>query len=85
MRGLSQVSSAMKSISGGNTWCRSCEVRSSWTCSRNWKKMRLEQRERGGNVAAALTTEEIGTRSQVASETLKMIMDCVSPVNGKPL
>lgn len=62
MRGLSQVSSAMKSISGGNTWCRSCEVRSSWMCSRNWKKMRLEQRERGGNVAAALTTEEIGTK-----------------------
>lgn len=70
------MSSAVKSISGGgNSYCKGCEVRSSWTCSGNWKKMRLEQRERGRNVVAVLTRERRGTRSQVSLDTLKMIME----------
>lgn len=47
--------------------------------------MRLEQREEGGNVIAASVVERIRTRSQEASVTPEMIMDYISPVNGKPL
>lgn len=70
MRRISQVSSAVKSISGvGDSWCKGSGVGSSWACSGNWKERRLEQTERGGNVVAAMTRVKIGTRSQEASET----------------
>ena len=36
-------------------------------------------------MVAALTREEVGTRFQVASETLKVIMDFISIIDGKPL
>lgn len=76
MRGISQVSSAVKSISGGGKSCRKgYEVRSIWTCSGNWKKMRLEQRERGGNVVAVFTRGKRETHSQVSSDTLKTITE----------
>lgn len=63
MRGLSQVSSAMKSISGGNTWCRSCEVRSSWTCSRNWNEAGTERKRR----KCGCSTHYRGNRDQIPS------------------
>lgn len=40
--------------------------------------MRLVQRELRGTMIAALFRERIRTRSWVASETLEMIMDCIS-------
>lgn len=79
MRQISQVHSAVKSISGvGDSWCKGSGVGSSWACSRNWKERRLEQTERGGSVVAAMTRVKIGTRSQEASETPKMIVDFIS-------
>ena len=82
----SQVSSAAKGISRGRDgWCKNPEAGSSCACSRNWKEKRPEQIGGGRNVVAALTRQEVGTRFQVASETLKVTLDLISIIDGKPL